>query len=64
MHKLMGALRLALQHKVRVSLLHSASCNLVIISKRDPERSPEYSDFIYLYGDHRSLLHDPSRGRD
>ena len=28
----------------------SASCNLLMISKRHPENTPEYSDFLYLYG--------------
>ena len=30
----------------------SASRNLLIISKRDPENSPAYSEFIYLCGHH------------
>ena len=30
----------------------SASRNLLIISKRDPENSPEYSEFVYLQGNH------------
>ena len=30
----------------------SASRNLVIISKRDPENSPEFSEFLYLCGNH------------
>ena len=30
----------------------SASHNLFIVSKRDPENSPEQKKFIYLYGNH------------
>ena len=30
----------------------SASHNLIIISKRDPENSPKYSEYLYLCGNH------------
>ena len=32
--------------------MRSASRNLLIFSKRDPEDSPEYSEFLYLCGNH------------
>ena len=42
----------ALSHVAWVTL--SASRILLFISNTDPENSPEYSEFLYLYGNHRS----------
>ena len=39
------------------TMLPSASRNLLIISKRYPENSPEYSSFFYLYGNHDATSH-------